>query len=91
MKKTGKKVSSVFLSVLMLISMCTSGLISHAAGAGITITQDGTEVTERLSVQEYRSIQLEYITTGELPDGAYVTWESTLPLLAGVDDTSKVT
>ena len=91
MKKTGKKVSSVFLSVLMLISMCTSGLISHAAGAGITITQDGTEVTERLSVQEYRSIQLEYITTGELPDGAYVTWESTLPLLAGVDDTGKVT
>ena len=91
MKKTGKKVSSIFLSVLMLISMCTSGLISHAAGAGITITQDGTEVTERLSVQEYRSIQLEYITTGELPDGAYVTWESTLPLLAGVDDTGKVT
>lgn len=91
LQKTGKKVWSVLLSVLMLLSVFTPGLVGNAAGVGITITQDGAEVTERLSVQEYRSIQLGYTTAGELPEGTYVTWESTLPLLAGVDDTGKVT
>lgn len=91
MQKTEKKVLSVLLSAVMLLSVFMPGLISTAAGAEIIITQDGTEVTERLSVQEYRSVQLGYTTAGELPDGTYVTWESTLPLLAGVDDTGKVT
>lgn len=91
MQKTERKVWSVLLSVLMLLSMLTPGLIGSAVGAVLTITQEGVEVTERLSVQEYRSIQLGYTTEGELPEGTYVTWESTQPLLAGVDDTGKVT
>lgn len=91
MNKTGRKAWSVLLSVLLLLSMLSPGLVGGAADAVLTITQDGVEVTERLSVQEYRSIQLGYTTTGELPEGTYVTWESTQPLLAGVDDTGKIT
>lgn len=82
---------SILLSVLLLLSALSPGLVGGAADAVLTITQDGAEVTEQLSVQEYRSIQLGYTTSGDLPDGTYVTWESTQPLLAGVDDTGKVT
>ena len=67
---------SILLSVLLLLSALSPGLVGGAADAVLTITQDGAEVTEQLSVQEYRT---------------YVTWESTQPLLAGVDDTGKVT
>ena len=82
---------SILLSVLLLLSALSPGLVGGAVDAVLTITRDGVEVTEQLSVQEYRSIQLGYTTAGDLPDGTYVTWESTQPLLAGVDDTGKVT
>lgn len=91
MQKTGRKVWSVLLSVLLLLSALTPGLVSGAVDVTLTITQNGAEVTERLSVQEYRSIELGYTTAGDLPDGTYVTWESTQPLLAGVDGNGKVT
>lgn len=91
LQKTGRKVWSILLSVLLLLSALSPGLIGGAVDAVLTITRDGVEVTEQLSVQEYRSIQLGYTTAGDLPDGTYVTWESTQPLLAGVDDTGKVT
>lgn len=91
MQKTGRKVWSVLLSVLLLLSALTPGLVSGAADITLTVTQDGVEVTERLSVKEYGRIQLGYTTVGELPDGTYVTWESTQPTLAGVDENGEVT
>ncbi len=91
MKNTSRKAWSILLSVMLLLSVLTPGLVGGAADAVLTITQDGTEVTERLSVQEYRTIQLGYTTEGSLPEGTYVTWESTQPTLAGVDDTGRVT
>lgn len=92
MQKTGQKFWSILLAALMVLTALTPAFVAVAASASIIITdEDGNEVTERLSVQEYRSIQLGYITEGDVPEGAYVTWESNLPLLAGVDDTGKVT
>ncbi|MGN0572018.1 MAG: Ig-like domain-containing protein [Candidatus Fimenecus sp.] len=91
MQKTQKRFWSVLLSAVLLLTALLPGFTVLAASATIIITQDGEEVTERLEVQEYRSIQLDYITEGDVPEGAYVTWESNLPLLAGVDETGKVT
>lgn len=91
MKRTKMKIWSVLLACLMVLTTLTPGLLASAASAEIIIMLDGVEVTERLSVQEYRSVQLGYTTTGDVPEGAYVTWESNLPLLAGVDDSGKVT
>ena len=91
MQKTQKQILSVLLSAVLLLTALLPGFTVLAASATVTVTKDGTEVTERLEVQEYRSIQLGYATAGDVPEGAYVTWESNLPLLAGVDDTGKVT
>lgn len=91
MQKTQKQILSVLLSAVLLLTALFPGFTVLAASATVTVTKDGTEVTERLEVQEYRSIQLGYATAGDVPEGAYVTWESNLPLLAGVDDTGKVT
>lgn len=91
MVKTGKKALGVLLAVLMVVTTLTPGLLAGAASATITITQEGVEVTEKLTVQEYRSIELSYTTAGDVPEGAYVTWESSQPLLAGVDSNGKVT
>ncbi|MGN0569366.1 MAG: Ig-like domain-containing protein [Candidatus Fimenecus sp.] len=91
MKRKENKVLSLFLSAVLVMTMLFPGLTALAASVTLIVTKDGVEVTERLEVQEYRSIQLGYATDGEVPEGAYVTWESNLPLLAGVDDTGKVT
>lgn len=90
MVKTAKKALGVLLAVLMVVTTLTPGLLAGAAAATITITQDGVEVTDKLTVQEYRSIELGYTTAGDVPEGAYVTWESSQPLLAGVDSNGKV-
>lgn len=90
MMKTGKKALGVLLAVLMVVTTLTPGLLAGAASATITITQDGAEVTERLEVKEFESIQLGYTTSGDVPAGAYVTWESSQPLLAGVDENGEV-
>lgn len=91
MHKSGKKILSVVLCMLLTLTMAMPALVAVAADAQIVITQDGTEVTERLEVQEYRSLELGYTTSGDVPEGAYVTWESNLPLLADVDENGKVT
>ena len=90
MMKTGKKALGVLLAVLMIVTTLTPGLLAGAASTTITITQDGVEVTDQLTVQEYRSIELSYTTAGDVPADAYVTWESSQPLLAGVDSNGKV-
>lgn len=92
MSKRQTKILSAVLSAVMLLTVLMPAITVLAASASIMITdENGAEVTGRLEVQEYRSVQLSYQTGGELPEGTYVTWESKLPLLAGVDDTGKVT
>lgn len=88
--QTGKKALGVLLAALMVVTTLTPGLLAGAASTTITITQDGVEVTDKLTVQEYRSIELGYTTAGDVPADAYVTWESSQPLLAGVDSNGKV-
>lgn len=88
--QTGKRALGVLLAVLMVVTTLTPGLLAGAASTTITITQDGVEVTDQLTVQEYRSIELSYTTAGDVPADAYVTWESSQPLLAGVDSNGKV-
>ena len=47
-------------------------------------------LAERLEVKEFESVKLGYTTSGDVPEGAYVTWESSQPLLAGVDANGEV-
>lgn len=92
MQTRGNKALSIVLCALLMLTMAMPALVAAAADAQLVITdEDGVEVTERLEVQEYRDIQLGYTTSGDVPEGAYVTWESNLPLLAGVDENGKVT
>ena len=91
MQKRGNKALSVVLCALLMLTMAMPALVAAAADAQIVITdEDGVEVTERLEVKEFESIQLGYTTSGDVPAGAYVTWESSQPLLAGVDENGEV-
>lgn len=92
MKKRFTKSIGFLLSVLFVISAFNPAFSVLAAGEVIVITDsNGNEITERIEVQEYRSVQLSYTVTPSMPEGAYVVWESNLPTLAGVDDNGKVT
>lgn len=91
MQKRGSKALSIVLCALLMLTMAMPALVAAAADAQIVITdEDGAEVTERLEVKEFESIQLGYTTSGDVPAGAYVTWESSQPLLAGVDENGEV-
>ena len=92
MQKTSTRILSVLLSVLMLLTLVPSALVSYAAGVSLNITdENGNDITEIQQLTEYKTLQLKYTTTGELPEGTTVKWESNLPLLADVDDNGKVT
>lgn len=82
---------SILLCLALVFSIVYPGFTAFAADITLDITNGDVSVTERLEVQEYRSVQLGYQLSGDAPDGSYVEWESNLPLLAGVDDTGKVT
>lgn len=91
MQKRGNKALSVVLCALLMLTMAMPALVAAAADAQIVITnEDGAEVTERLEVKEFESVKLGYTTSGDVPEGAYVTWESSQPLLAGVDANGEV-
>lgn len=92
MKKTGKKVLSLYLAFLMIISMITPAfIVSYGAVNSINITdENGAEITERQTIKEYDTVQLKYTTAETVPDGAYVVWSSNLPLLAGIDENGVV-
>lgn len=91
MQTRGNKALSVVLCALLMLTMAMPAFVAAAADAQIVITnEDGAEVTERLEVKEFESIQLGYTTSGDVPAGAYVTWESSQPLLAGVDENGEV-
>lgn len=93
MQKTSKRFLSIFLSLMLVISMIApTFIVSYAASNNINITDNnGADITELQTIQEYASVQLKYTTSEAFPDGGYVKWESNLPLLAGVDDSGKVT
>ncbi len=92
MRNAAAKVESVLLSVLLVILTLVPGMSVFAAGTTITITdENGTEITDKVEVQEYRSVQLKYSLSDDAPEGVTVEWESNLPLLADVDETGKVT
>lgn len=92
MRNAAAKVESVLLSVLLIILTLVPGMSVFAAGPSITITdENGAEITERVEVQEYRSVQLKYTLSDDAPEGVTVEWESNLPLLADVDETGKIT
>lgn len=91
-KKTVNKVQSVFLSALLIILTLVPGMSVFAIGESITITDEsGNEIGSRIEVQEYRTVQLGYKLSDNIPEGSTVVWESNLPLLADVDETGKVT
>lgn len=77
---------------MILLSALTPAYVSFAASVGINITDnDGNDITERQEIQEYRSVQLKYVTSGDMPEGTTAEWTSNLPLLAGVSSDGKVT
>ena len=86
MKRNVKKSLSVFLCVILIITMLIPALSSFSVSISLEITKDGSIVTDTVSVQEYSTISLNYSLSTNMPDGAYVIWESNLPLLAGFDD-----
>ncbi|MCH5191249.1 MAG: Ig-like domain-containing protein, partial [Oscillospiraceae bacterium] len=90
LKLHSKRAASVVLCLLLVGTMLLPGLSSFSANITLEITKDGEIVTERLEVQEDRTIQLDYTLSETAPAGSYVVWESNLPLLASVDDTGKV-
>lgn len=80
------------MAVLLVVSVFNPAFTVFAVGETITVTDsNGNEITEKIEVQEYRNVQLSYTISPSMPEGAYVTWKSNLPLLAGVDDSGKVT
>ncbi len=91
MKLNMKKTVSILLCIILALTMMAPGLTAFSADITMEITQEGAVVAEKLTVQEYNSIQLGYTLSTDMPEGAYVKWESNLPLLAGVDENGKVT
>ena len=85
------KIMSVLLCAILIVTMLVPGLGSFSASITLEITSDGTVVTEKISIKEYNSVQLSYTLSSDMPEGAYVDWVSSQPLLAGVDDNGKVT
>lgn len=85
------KIISVLLCAILIMTILIPGLSTFSASITLEITNDGTVVTERISIKEYNSVQLSYTLSSDMPTGAHVDWVSSQPLLAGVDDNGKVT
>ncbi len=85
------KIMSVLLCAILITTMLIPGLSTFSASITLEITNDGTVVTERISIKEYNSVQLSYTLSSDMPEGARVDWVSSQPLLAGVNDNGKVT
>lgn len=89
MKKN--KFLSVLLCAVILMTMMIPAMNSFSASITLEITKDGEVVVDKLYVKEYNSVQLDYTLSETMPEGAYIEWESSLPLLAGVNESGKVT
>lgn len=103
MKKSFKKVISIVLVCFLLTAYLPAVSVFAASSLMEIFDKDKALVTERINITEYSTHQLYAmapstdeagVTTGtelDTSDGSYVTWESNLPLLAGVDNNGKVT
>ncbi len=97
-----RKIISVLLCFAMLFS-CLPAITAGADSVVEIFDENGTLITEKIYLQEYRNTQLQAMTPAtaeggtvsgtsiDTSSGNYITWESNLPLLADVDESGKVT
>lgn len=95
MKKKIIKWQSLILVMAMLITVMVPAFgttASAAATHAIDICQeDGTSVTEQISLMESEQLQLTYkLLDCSMPDGGYIKWTSEAPLIVSVDSTGKI-
>lgn len=95
MKKKFIKLQSIFLVIAMLMSMIIPAASIHAFAAAthaIDICyEDGSSVTEQISLMESEQLQLTHkLLDCSMPDGAYLKWTSESPLIVSVDSTGKI-
>ena len=90
MKRIVKKFVCLLMCLTLMFSVAFPGTMANAAET-ITIYYNDAEMIEVVHITEYDSIQLSAQSQSEFPAGSYVKWDSNMPLLAGVDDTGKVT
>lgn len=90
--KKSKKLLGIVLSLLMIISCFP--VMPAFADSVVEIYNGDTQVTEKIELQEYRSVTLTAVISEETSaqyETTTVSWVSNLPLLADVDDEGKVT
>ena len=95
MKKKIIKWQSLILVIAMLITVTVPAFgttASAAATHAIDICQeDGTSVTEQISLMESEQLQLTHkLLDCSMPDGGYIKWTSEAPLIVSVDSTGKI-
>lgn len=87
--KKARRPLGVLLSMLILLSCIP--VLPALADSVVEIYNGETQVTEKIMLQEYRSVTLSAVISAEVTEETTVIWESNLPLLANVDEAGKVT
>ncbi len=95
MKKKIIKWQSLILVMTMLFTVMIPAFGTTAlatATHAIDICQeDGTSVTEQISLMESEQLQLTYkLLDCSMPDGGYIKWTSEAPLIVSVDSSGKI-
>ena len=95
MKKKIIKWQSLILVMAMLVTVMIPAFgttASAAATHAIDICQeDGTSVTEQITLMESEQLQLTHkLLDCSMPEGGYITWTSESPLIVSVDSTGKI-
>ena len=95
MKKKIIKWQSLILVMAMLVAVIVPAFgttASAAATHAIDICrEDGTSVTEQISLMESEQLQLTHkLLDCSMPDGGYIKWTSEAPLIVSVDSTGKI-
>lgn len=95
MKRKFMKWQSLVLAIAMLVTVMVPAFgvtASAAATHAIDIcTEDGTSVTEQITLMESEQLQLTHkLLDCSMPEGGYITWTSESPLIVSVDSTGKI-
>ncbi len=95
MKKKIIKWQSLILVMTMLFTVMIPAFGTTAlatATHAIDICQeDGTSVTEQISLMESEQLQLTYkLLDCSMPEGGYIKWTSEAPLIVSVDSSGKI-
>lgn len=95
MKRKFMKWQSLVLAIAMLVTVIVPAFgvtASAAATHAIDIcTEDGTSVTEQITLMESEQLQLTHkLLDCSMPEGGYVSWTSESPLIVSVDSTGKI-